>query len=102
MCLIKKPKVVSQPTTTADKEPPILRNPYLDGLDPIIRARRGGVSGLTIRRGQPSPLPTTPTLPAPPNSGGGNAGGGSPDYPGLTDRPSPIGAATKSLLMKVK
>ena len=42
MCsLFKKPKVVSAPVAA---DAPILRNPYLDGLDAIVRARQGGVS----------------------------------------------------------
>lgn len=87
MCLVKKPKVVA-PTNT-EKEAPILRNSYLDGIDPIIRSRSGGVRGLTIRRGSsgtvtvPKPQPATqvpisggntaniPTISRPISSGGG-------------------------------
>ncbi len=73
MCsLFKKPKVVSAPVAA---DAPILRNPYLDGLDAVVRARQGGVRSLTIRRttgtqattGNPTitPVPTTPTTPTP-------------------------------------
>jgi len=78
MCLVKKPKVVSAPVTSTEKEAAILRNPYLDGLAPIIKARQGGVKALTIRRqtgGVQTPgLPTLPTIPLTPTTGG-NTGG---------------------------
>jgi len=77
---VKKPKVAVAAT---EKEAAILRNPYLDGLDPILRARTGGVKALTIRRDQtpsPNPLiaPPAPFIPPvnQPVSGGG--GGGKP------------------------
>lgn len=60
MCLVKKPKVV-QSTTAENKEAPVLRNPYLDGLPSILRARRGGVQSLTIRRGGASGTANTPS-----------------------------------------
>lgn len=126
MCLVKKPKVV-QPTSTADKVLPVLRNPYLDGLDPFLKARAGGVRGLTIQRGGQSPtiprpvtptVPTTPTTPTSPGGGGGSGGGGSPATGGggrgtLTDdqlttlnglarMPGSMGAATRNLLLKAK
>jgi len=86
MCLVKKPKVAVAAT---EKEAAILRNPYLDGLDPILRARTGGVKALTIRRDQtPSPNPLFPA-PAPfippvnqPVSGGGGSGGVKSSLPG--------------------
>lgn len=78
MCLplTKAPKVVSS-TANEDKDVATLRNPYLDGLPSILRARRGGVQSLTIRRGGasgtanvPSPaLPGVPTL----ATGGGSS-----------------------------
>src|SRR5690606_5317153 len=76
MCLVKKPKVAVAAT---EKDAAILRNPYLDGLNPILRARSGGVKSLTIRRGQPAApnplvLPTTPTVPTAPTSGGSGNG----------------------------
>ena len=71
MCsLFKKPKVVSAPVAA---DAPILRNPYLDGLDAIVRARQGGVRSLTIRKATGTPTvpgatttPSNPTLPATP------------------------------------
>lgn len=85
MCLVKKPKVVSAPTST-DKEAAILRNPYLDGLAPIIKARQGGVKALTIRRqtgGVQTPgLPLAPLIPLTPTTGG-NTGGSTGGSSGL-------------------
>lgn len=48
MCVVKKPKAVAVQQT--EKETPVLRNPYLDGVDPIVRARSTGVRGLRIDR----------------------------------------------------
>jgi hypothetical protein len=57
MCLVKTPKV----ETPKEKEPTIIRNPYLDGADPVMRAQRSGRSGLKIERGVAgSPLATAP------------------------------------------
>lgn len=68
MCLVKKPKVV-QSTTAENKDAPVLRNPYLDGLPSVLRARRGGVQSLTIRRGGASGTANTPTTtPQPTNT----------------------------------
>lgn len=33
-----------------DKKPQVLRNPYLDGVDPLIRAKQGGLGALRIDR----------------------------------------------------
>lgn len=83
MCLVKKPKVAAPPP---EKEAAILRNPYLDGLDPILRARSGGVRSLTIRRDQTSSTTTPPRSPTPtvhvPNTGGGGT-----KYPGQATCP---------------
>ena len=78
MCLVKKPKVAAPPP---EKEAAILRNPYLDGLDPILRARSGGVRSLTIRRDQTSSTTTPPRSPTPPVQVP-NTGGGGTKYPG--------------------
>ncbi|MDM8353967.1 hypothetical protein [Brevundimonas diminuta] len=86
MCsLFKKPKVVSAPVAA---DAPILRNPYLDGLDAVVRARQGGVRSLTIRRATGTPatpgapaVPPVPTLPTTPVTGGSGGGSGS----GLSD-----------------
>ncbi|WP_428061847.1 hypothetical protein [Brevundimonas sp.] len=73
MCLVKKPKVVTSAAAEA-KEAPVLRNPYLDGLPSVLRARRGGVQSLTIRRGGASGTANTPTTttitPTPAKTGG--------------------------------
>ena len=95
---MSKPKVVSAPTqgSATEKEPAILRNPYLDGLNPIIKARQGGVRSLrSDRLGAGVQMPTTPNpvtspptptrpplVPQPggtttqPVTGGGGIGGG--------------------------
>ncbi|MEG2313510.1 hypothetical protein [Brevundimonas sp.] len=73
MCIGEKPKIAAP---VAAKDPAILRNPYLDGLDPILRARSGGVRSLTLRRDgyrKPArPSPITPPLTG--NIGGGTGG----------------------------
>jgi hypothetical protein len=49
MCVVKKPKPVS---VSKDSTPvPVLRNPYLDGIDPITKARTTGLRSLRIDRG---------------------------------------------------
>ncbi len=48
MCLIKAPKIVRSTADTRDL--PILRNRYLDGVDPLIRARQHGLKSLTNHR----------------------------------------------------
>jgi hypothetical protein len=88
MCLVKNPKVVTS-TAAENKEAPVITNPYLDGLPSILRARRGGVQSLTIRRTNGSgtattpptvPRPVTPTTPRPvtptPSPGGGRSSTG--------------------------
>lgn len=69
MCTAKTPKV----TTPKEKELSPLRNPYLDGIDPIVRSRQTGMSALRIDRGSTRPStgitrPTTPTYSPPPSS----------------------------------
>lgn len=62
MCTVRKPK----PVQPQEKELAPLRNPYLDGIDPIVRARQTGTSALRIDRGSSRPdtaarpQPTTP------------------------------------------
>ncbi|WP_343698855.1 hypothetical protein [Caulobacter sp.] len=46
MCLVKKPKSVA--VTQTEKEPAVLRNPFLDGIDPIIRAQSTGLKSLRV------------------------------------------------------
>jgi hypothetical protein len=93
MCLTKTPKIVSPSTTAANDKPlPVLRNPFLDGIDPLIAARRTGTSGLRIDRGprrnppgsgrisRTTPNPPTFTggtvSPTPGSSGSSGSGGG--------------------------
>lgn len=104
MCIVSKPKVV-QPTAAADKDPAILRNPWLDGLDPIIRARQGGVKSLTLRRGGSSAntAPTTGTAPANPAA----LGGSTPSRDAqlgqtLSQLPGTLGLAGRALTLKAK
>ncbi len=70
MCVVKTPKITA-PSTAAqsDKPLPVLRNPYLDGIGPTIRAQRTGMSSLRIDRGTtpkatPKPTSVTPTIPS--------------------------------------
>lgn len=65
MCTAK-PKV---PKAPKPKDPAIIRNPYLDGSDPLFRSLRLGRSALRIERtgvaGSAPPPVTAPTGPAP-------------------------------------
>lgn len=49
MCVAKSPKVT--PQSTVPKDPIIIRNTYLDGVDPVTRAMKSGRSGLRIDPG---------------------------------------------------
>lgn len=73
MCIAKTPKV--NPATSKAPDPTVIRNPYLDGLDPQAKALRQGRSSLRIERGGvgrsaspppaailPSIFPTTPVI----------------------------------------
>ena len=64
MCIVKTPKI--ETGTEKPKEPTIIRNPYLDGVDPTTKAARAGRSSLRIDRAgsQPAQLPATATPPA--------------------------------------
>lgn len=48
MCIVKTPKVVAG--SEKPPEPTIIRNSYLDGLDPVSKALRKGRSSLRIER----------------------------------------------------
>lgn len=104
MCVVSKPKVV-QPSAAADKDPAILRNPWLDGLDPIIRARQGGVKSLTIRRGG-STANTTPTNPAAPSNplapGGSSTSRDAQLGHTLSQLPGALGLAGRALTLKAQ
>jgi hypothetical protein len=72
MCIIKKPKVAAAP---APKDPPVLRNPYLDGVDALIRSRSTGLRSLRIDRAgvqapKTNPTPASLTAPAASQQGG--------------------------------
>lgn len=105
MCsLFKKPKVVSAPQAA---EPGVLRNPYLDGLDAVVRARSGGVRSLTIRKatpGAPAPAPAPTAPPAPltptPTPGGGSGGKLHDMAPTLAKMPGTLGLVGRTILSK--
>lgn len=50
MCMAKRPKPISSAPAT-EKPIEYLRNPYLDGIDPLMKARQGGMKSLRIDRG---------------------------------------------------
>lgn len=50
MCIVKTPAKIAA-KTASDTALPVLRNPFLDGLDPILRSRSTGVRSLRIDRG---------------------------------------------------
>lgn len=107
MCsLFKKPKVVSAPQAA---EPGVLRNPYLDGLDAVVRARSDGVRALTIRKATPGAPAPTPALPASapvptpkptPNPGGGSGGKLHDMAPTLAKMPGTLGLVGRTILSK--
>lgn len=102
MCLVKKPKVV-QSATAENKEAAVLRNPYLDGLPSILRARRGGVQSLTIRRGGASGTANTPSAAPPTVAPRPTSGSTSRDMElgqTLAQFPGSLGMAGKALIKK--
>lgn len=87
MCMVKTPRPVAA-TAATEKRLQVLRNPFLDGLDPLINARKSGSASLRINRGS---APTerragsiSRAVPIPIGSGGFreapqiNSGGGAP------------------------
>ncbi len=52
MCTTRSAKPV-QVSKETEKKVQVLRNPYLDGIDPMIRARQTGVGSLRIDRDPP-------------------------------------------------
>lgn len=108
MCLVKKPKVVTSAAAEA-KEAPVLRNPYLDGLPSVLRARRGGVQSLTIRRGgasgtanAPQTAPTTPAPTTAPPKGSGLTAKQLALAPVLSQMPGALGLAGRALMKKAQ
>lgn len=72
MCTTRTPKPVEvQSSTKAEKRVQILRNPYLDGVDPSRRAQQVGVGSFRIDRGSgtarvPNQRPTRGASPVAP------------------------------------
>lgn len=66
MCLVKTPKLKTDPNADKPKDPTIIRNPYLDGVGPSAKANRQGRSSLRISRTSASASggiqPTAPPL----------------------------------------
>lgn len=61
MCVVKTPKI--KPTDSKPPEPTVIRNPYLDGVDPITRASRQGRSSLRIDRSRAGSVrPSAPPM----------------------------------------
>lgn len=90
MCLFKTPKV--QPVGADAKDLPVVRNPLLDGLDPILRARSQGLSRLRIDRGTRRPSYTGAVI-APPTQASSGITLRSPQLPvsqqtGITINPA--------------
>lgn len=67
MCVVSSPKM---PAQEKPKEPAVIRNPFLDGIDPVMKSLRLGRSALRIERGAgragttPAPAPQ-PSIPVP-------------------------------------
>lgn len=76
MCVAKKPKIKEDPN--ADKDPPILRNPILDGMLGNIASLRNGRNALRINLLNPLAIPVGGGGGGGLGSGGGsgNSGGG--------------------------
>lgn len=92
MCIVKTPKV--QATTQKVPEPIVIRNQFLDGIDPVSKALRMGRSSLRIERAgsRPTGLPAN----ASPTSPSGNIGLPpiAPILPTITPVPGGGGGAT--------
>lgn len=58
MCVVKTPKVDTQSAVAKTPDPAIIRNTYLDGIDPTTKALRSGRTGLRIERASPGAAPT--------------------------------------------
>ena len=62
MCIVKTPKISPTDAQAKVPEPTIIRNPYLDGVDPNTRSLRMGRSSLRIERGGGRGAPTPPPV----------------------------------------
>jgi hypothetical protein len=91
MCVVKTPKVSA--SEQKPKDPIVIRNPYLDGTGPQMKALRMGRSSLRIERAGarapsappasvlpptqgPLPVASAPLVPGTSVRGGGGSGGG--------------------------
>lgn len=69
MCIVKTPKVQATDPQAKTPEPTIIRNPYLDGVDPASKSLRMGSSSLRIERtGRGAASAAPPVSVAPPSS----------------------------------
>lgn len=69
MCIVKTPKVSAADASAKTPDPAIIRNPYLDGVDPVTKALRAGRSTLRIERaGRGAAQAAPPVAVAPPSS----------------------------------
>jgi hypothetical protein len=69
MCIVKTPKVKAADPQAKTPDPAIIRNPYLDGVDPASTALRIGSSSLRIERTGRGTAPAVPPVSvAPPSS----------------------------------
>lgn len=76
MCIVKKPKIHTDPADE-QKDPPVLRNPILDGMLGNIAALRGGRNSLRINLLNPLAIPVGGGSGGAMGAGGGSSGGGS-------------------------
>lgn len=70
MCLVKRPKI-KEDASGKERDPPILRNPFLDGLGSAIQSIRIGRNSLRIDRN----MDARPGVFVGGGSGGGSSGG---------------------------
>lgn len=75
MCVVKKPKIKTDPAQE-QKDPPVIRNPILDGMLGNIAALRGGRNALRIDLLNPLNIPAGGGTGVGPGGGGGSSGGG--------------------------
>lgn len=71
MCIIKTPKIAPTDPTAKTPDPAVIRNPYLDGLDPKAKSLRTGRSSLRIERGGGRGTPPPPVHDTTPRAGPG-------------------------------
>jgi hypothetical protein len=84
LCAVKKPKI-SKTEQEKDKELPVLRNPFLDGMLGDIAALRSGTSAFRIDLLNPLTIPVGGGIGGVgPGAGGGSTGGASSGGGGST------------------